>query len=164
MRESRNLLLMQDSTRRRRLLYRGQVAIVACLSRLPKTQHDLPSVAVDLTLFTVSLGYSLLVQQALLGNVHMYTCSLHSLLLYISFLFPFMLPTPWPYHSTYCAAAASYSCYRLSSQLSLLLPSFSPVHNSHNLYPSKVQAIGGRLLWLTMLKTVQINFSAEKLW
>jgi hypothetical protein len=115
MRESRNLLRVQDSARRRRFLYRGPVSIVACLSRLPKTQHDLPSFAVDLTLFTVSLGYSLLVQQALLSNVHVYTCSLHSLLLYIlvvSFFVAHRLTVP-----QYIFCSSSYSLTTLVASI-----------------------------------------------
>jgi hypothetical protein len=58
--DSRNLLRVKDGTRRQRLLYQGKMAIVACLSKLPKTQHDPLSFSVDLTLFTVSLGHNVL--------------------------------------------------------------------------------------------------------
>jgi hypothetical protein len=41
-------------------LYQGKVAIVACLSKLPKTQHDPHSLAVNITLLMVNLEYNLL--------------------------------------------------------------------------------------------------------
>lgn len=53
--DSLKLLCLKDDTRRQRLLYQGKMTIVMCLSKLPKTQHDTRSFAVDLTLFTPQL-------------------------------------------------------------------------------------------------------------
>jgi hypothetical protein len=58
--DSRNLLRVKDSNRRQKLLLKGKMSIVACLSKLPKTQHYPLTFAVDLTLFTVSSDFSLL--------------------------------------------------------------------------------------------------------
>jgi hypothetical protein len=60
MTESQNLFCGKDGTRVQRLLCQGKTAIVACLSKLPKTRHDPHSFGVDVTLFTVSLGCYLL--------------------------------------------------------------------------------------------------------
>jgi hypothetical protein len=46
---------VKDNVRRQKLLFQGKMAVVAGLSKLPKTQHDPLSFTVDVTLFTVSL-------------------------------------------------------------------------------------------------------------
>lgn len=53
--DSRNLQRIHNTERRRTLLKQGQVAVVAFLSDMPKTKHDLQSFTVDLSLFTVSI-------------------------------------------------------------------------------------------------------------
>ncbi|GFG38323.1 hypothetical protein Cfor_01734 [Coptotermes formosanus] len=50
--DSRNLLRVKDNIKRQKLLYQGKMAVVACLSKLPRTQHDPLSFTVDVTLFT----------------------------------------------------------------------------------------------------------------
>jgi hypothetical protein len=101
--ESRNLLRVHDSTMRRKFLYQGPVAIVACLRRLPKTQAAWSSVICcwPHTLHG-KCGIQLLVQQALLSNVQFaYFIIIH--IISVSF----SLSTLWPYHNTHCAAAAA---------------------------------------------------------
>ncbi|XP_021921286.1 nuclear RNA export factor 1-like [Zootermopsis nevadensis] len=53
--DSRNLLRVKDNGRRQKLLYQGKLAIIACLSKLPKTHHYPHTFVVDLTLFTPQL-------------------------------------------------------------------------------------------------------------
>jgi hypothetical protein len=68
--DSRNLLRVRDNIKRQKLLYQGKMAIVACLSKLPKTRHDPHSFTVDVALFTVSSSISLFCRtQVLLCNV-----------------------------------------------------------------------------------------------
>jgi hypothetical protein len=63
---------MDDNTRRQRV-YQGKVAIVACLSKLPKTQHDPHYFAVNVTLLMVNLEFALIVPCRYFST--MYTCS-----------------------------------------------------------------------------------------
>jgi len=58
--DSRNLLRVKDNIKRQKLLYQGKMAVVAGLSKLPKTQHDPLSFTVDVTLFTVRLSVCLI--------------------------------------------------------------------------------------------------------
>nr|CAD7400004.1 unnamed protein product [Timema poppensis] len=51
--ESRNLVRINDFTRRQKLLHVGKQNIISCLSQFPKTQHDPMSFQVDLVLFTI---------------------------------------------------------------------------------------------------------------
>jgi hypothetical protein len=51
---------VKDNIKRQKLLYQGKMAVVAGLSKLPKTQHDPLSFTVDVTLFTVSSSVSLI--------------------------------------------------------------------------------------------------------
>jgi len=60
---------MKDSTTRQKLLYQGKMAIIACLCKLPRTQHDPLSFVVDVTVFTVSLSLSYI--QMLLPDIHL---------------------------------------------------------------------------------------------
>nr|CAD7423253.1 unnamed protein product [Timema monikensis] len=53
--ESRNLVRINDFTRRQKLLHVGKQNIISCLSQFPKTQHDPMSFQVDLVLFTPQL-------------------------------------------------------------------------------------------------------------
>lgn len=52
--ESRNLKKVSNFERRSKLLHVGKTEVVRFLNTLPKTQHDLPSFTVDLTIFRVS--------------------------------------------------------------------------------------------------------------
>ena len=54
--DNRNLFRVTDYPRRKERLQLGKRNIVEYLSKLPKSQHDLSSFAVDLSLFTV--GFS----------------------------------------------------------------------------------------------------------
>lgn len=51
---NRNLNRIRDLDLKMQLLKVGRLSVVSFLSELPKTEHDLQSFAVDLTLFTVS--------------------------------------------------------------------------------------------------------------
>ncbi|XP_069679720.1 nuclear RNA export factor 1 [Periplaneta americana] len=53
--DSRNLLRVKDNIRRQRLLYQGKMSVITCLTKLPKTQHDPLSFAVDLSVCTPQL-------------------------------------------------------------------------------------------------------------
>lgn len=57
--ESRNLKKVNRIERRLEMLHVGRAEIVRFLNTLPKTQHDLTSFTVDLTVFTVSMKLSL---------------------------------------------------------------------------------------------------------
>ncbi|XP_074032061.1 nuclear RNA export factor 1 [Leptinotarsa decemlineata] len=50
--DNRNLLRVQDSDRRFKLLKQGQLAVVSFLQDMPNTKHDMHSFTADLTLFT----------------------------------------------------------------------------------------------------------------
>lgn len=52
--DNRNLLRVQDTERRHRLLRQGNLSVVSFISEMPKTKHDIQSFTVDLSLFTVS--------------------------------------------------------------------------------------------------------------
>ncbi|KAJ8916786.1 hypothetical protein NQ315_005791 [Exocentrus adspersus] len=50
--DNRNLMRVQDSERRHKLLRQGHLAVVSFLQEMPLTKHDIHSFTVDLTIFT----------------------------------------------------------------------------------------------------------------
>lgn len=74
--DSRNLLIVNNSDKRKRLLRRGKNNIVAFLTTLPRTQHDPSTLTVDCSIFTVSEN-----------NIHFYfilKSSKHVYIMYIN--------------------------------------------------------------------------------
>lgn len=55
--DNRNILRVQNSERRMKLLKQGQLAVVSFLQEMPQTKHDIHSFTVDLTVFTVSIYF-----------------------------------------------------------------------------------------------------------
>ena len=52
--ESRNLLRLNDSNRRRKLLKNGRLSVLSAISEIPQTSHDWNSFTMDLSFCTVS--------------------------------------------------------------------------------------------------------------
>jgi nuclear RNA export factor len=52
--ENRNLLRLNDTIRRQKLLKQGRLAIVSFISELPRTRHMVNTFTMDIALVTVS--------------------------------------------------------------------------------------------------------------
>ncbi|XP_054261590.1 nuclear RNA export factor 1-like [Macrosteles quadrilineatus] len=53
--DSRNLMVVQNNEKRKRLLRRGKANIIAYLTTLPRTEHDPTSLVVDCSIFTPTI-------------------------------------------------------------------------------------------------------------
>lgn len=59
--ENRNLCRIVDSNKRRKLLKKGKLAVVSYISDIPRTEHDVNSFTMDISLITGSIFYPLII-------------------------------------------------------------------------------------------------------